>query len=129
MGTSKISVFVKNGAVTLKGSVPSFLAQKTACDDAWTVSGVVSVDNKLKIEFPAEFIIPNDNDIKSKVENILEWNSEVDASNIRLRVNAGSVTLEGSSDSYWKKVYIEDIVRRQKPCTGNCVFTRSKCHS
>lgn len=44
-----ITVDVKNGEVTLTGTVPNKRVKYAAGDDAWWVPGVVDVDNKIEL--------------------------------------------------------------------------------
>jgi osmotically-inducible protein OsmY len=44
---SQIKVDVKQGVVILGGEVPSWVAKRSAGDDAWDTPGVVDVSNQL----------------------------------------------------------------------------------
>jgi len=105
---SKIDVEVSEGTVTLKGTVPSYNAYLAAGNDAWSISGVAMVENKIKVKPTLE--VPSDEQVNSNAENVLDWNPSVDASDIDVSVTAGNLTLEGSVDSYWKLSYAADLV-------------------
>jgi osmotically-inducible protein OsmY len=47
INAARIVVIVVNGAVNLRGSVPTYYQVQKAADDAWTVLGVVNVVNEL----------------------------------------------------------------------------------
>lgn len=110
VNASDIEVQVEeDGQVTLSGSVPSYSVRQSATSTVWAVSGVTAVDNQIAVEYPAAVEFPSDSDIKSNVESILLWNTEIDSSEIEVTVNDNIVTLEGTVESYWKKVRVEEL--------------------
>lgn len=100
---SDVSVMVDNGRVELKGNVPSTTAKSAAYDDAHKVSGVVSVDNKLEVQFPKTKTVPTDADIKSNIISTFSYDSDLESYKIDVSVEGGWVTLEGTVDAYWEK--------------------------
>ena len=50
---SNIDVEVTDGAVTLRGTVPSYTIKEAALFDAWKVIGVKKVDNNCYVKFPS----------------------------------------------------------------------------
>jgi osmotically-inducible protein OsmY len=96
--------------VRLSGVVPTYTARRAAQQDAWSVAGVVSVENLLDVKYTTGVSLPTDIELKSNVENILRWESSVDTSNIDVTVNSGVVSLEGTVLSYWELRQIEDLV-------------------
>jgi osmotically-inducible protein OsmY len=105
-----VNVDVENGKVVLRGTVPTLIARHFAAADALSVAGVNALDNQLKVRYPASVTAPSDEQIRSNVENLLAWSSEIDAEHVRVRVDNGIVTLEGSVDALWKKLRVEEIV-------------------
>lgn len=102
-----VNVAVDDGVVTLSGTVENFSTKEAAEADAWSVTGVVDVVNNIKVD--AESPGSDAGNISRSVENVLEWNSEIDASDIRSTSVGGIVTIEGTVDSYWRKVRAEDL--------------------
>ncbi len=102
-----VNVAVDDGVVTLSGTVENFSAKEAAAADAWSVTGVVDVVNNIEVD--AESPGSDAGDISRSVENVLEWNSAIDASDIRITTIGGIVTIEGTVESYWKKVRAEDL--------------------
>ncbi len=107
---SKVQVTVDGGVVTLSGTVPTYGARIAAATDTWSVLGVVRVDNNLTVELPTVPPIPSDDTIRSNAESSLEWNPDVDATNISVEVTAGAVTLRGTVPTHWEKTRAEDVV-------------------
>lgn len=102
-----VNVAVDDGVVTLSGTVENFSAKEAAAADAWSVTGVIDVVNNIEVD--AEAPGSDAGDISRSIENVLEWNSEIDASDIRITTIGGIVTIEGTVESYWKKVRAEDL--------------------
>lgn len=127
--SSKINVTVKEGVAELSGVVSGFLERKAAFEDAWSVPGILSVENHLKVASAGGVPIRDDSEIKVNVEKVLEWNPTLDASQIQVSVQASKITLEGSVDSFWKKVYAEELAATTSGAvdvTNNLVVVPSK---
>ena len=106
---SGISVEVSDARVVLTGTVSTYSARTRAEEDAWMVVGVDTVDNQLTVKYPADVPVPTDEEIESNVVNTLRWQTDVDLADVEVAVKGGRVTLKGSVDFYWKKVWIEEI--------------------
>jgi osmotically-inducible protein OsmY len=106
---SDIKVEVSDDKVTLTGTVPTYSARKAALEDALFIIGVNSVENDICIRYPPGVQVPTDMEIKTAVENILTWNPNIISSNIKVLVVHGAVTLEGTVESYWKKMKAEEL--------------------
>lgn len=100
VNAADVAVTVKDGWVTLQGTVPSYTSKLTAGLDAYQVIGVKFVDNKLNVVYPK---IPTDEQIKADVESILDWDFDLEAEKITVSVRDGEVKLLGTVDKYWKK--------------------------
>lgn len=109
IGMSAIEVFVHNGEVTLEGTVPSYAARQAAEADVLQVPGVVSVKDRLTLKFPSNVSVPSDSEIQIRFLNRLLWNPNVEASGIDVTVDRGTVILRGTTDTYWKKMLVEEI--------------------
>jgi osmotically-inducible protein OsmY len=110
VNSANVKVSVEEGVVTLRGTVATYTAKRAAELDAWSVPGVVDVRNLLKVEYPDEITVPDDQTLKSRVQSVLIWNSVIDSTDIRVEVIGGIVTLKGSVNAYWKKMQAEDLV-------------------
>lgn len=106
---SMVKVEVREGRVTLTGTVPSFAARRAAEIDATIVLGVASVDNQLRVKYSSILPSVTDDEIKRRITSIFDWNADLDSADIKVSVDSGWVTLEGTVDAYWKKLRAEDL--------------------
>lgn len=107
---SHVMVEVTDGVVKLTGTVPSEAARRAAQVDALLVPGVQSVDNHLEVKLPIALPLPDD-ELAERVKKVLEWNADIGSSrDIRVSVNGGWVTLEGTVETYWKKLRAEELI-------------------
>lgn len=104
---SDITVTVEDGTVTLTGSVPSYQTRQATVDSTWRVASVSGVDNKLKIVYPEPETLPSDTQIRTNIKNSYRWNPDLRLQDIDISVENGWVTLEGTTDTYWKKLDAE----------------------
>ncbi len=105
-----VTVHVDNGAVTLKGTVPTHGARSSAVTDTWMIDGVTSVEDQIDVEIAPTVEIPTDAEIRNNIENILSWNTDIDVMDIDVSVEGGIVTLEGTVNEYWKKWKAVELV-------------------
>lgn len=106
--SDNVTITSTDGKITLTGTVPSYDSKKAAAENALDVFGVVSVDNELLVSFPDTANIPDDETLQSRIENLLAWNSDLESYDIEVSVNEGSVTLQGTVDSLWRKTEAEE---------------------
>jgi hyperosmotically inducible protein len=115
---SRVSVEVTDGEVTLSGRVPSYSARRAARDDAFSIPGVSIVHDRLRVEYPEGDGVPSDNVIRSNIENALQWDNDIDATEIKVEVEGGHAILQGTVNAYWKKMWVEDLVTGLRGVTG-----------
>jgi osmotically-inducible protein OsmY len=90
----EIGVAVKDGVVTLTGTVTSY-AEKWAAERAVeSVAGVMAVANDVTVKFPSD-MTHSDTDIAHKVVDALAWDIQVPDDKIKASVTNGWVTLQG----------------------------------
>lgn len=106
---SDIDVNVMDGEVELVGTVPTYGARLAAEADAVVVPGVRNVANNLNVKYPATDVMPTDDEITSNIENVFNWNNNLDLSSMKVYTEQGSVNLEGSVTSIWRKILAEDL--------------------
>jgi osmotically-inducible protein OsmY len=111
-----IGVAVRDGAVTLTGSVPSYAEKLAAAQAAERVYGVKAVANDLKVKLPGT---PRDDaDIATAIAHVLEWNVNVPEGKVHARVQDGWVTLEGQVEHDYQRREVERMVRNVRGVTG-----------
>ena len=109
-----IQVDVHESKVTLHGHVPTSYSRLAAEEVALSVIGVTSVNNQLIVRHPEKSDIPKDSAIKRSIENMFEGDQRIDAEQIIVEVNAGTVILNGTVDAFWKKEVAEEYAHRVK---------------
>ena len=108
---SEIGVAVKNGVVTLSGTVDSYLRKTTAERVAKRVAGVKAVAEDIEIKYPSD-LQKNDTEIAEAILNALKWNSAVTEDKIKVKVENGIVTLDGQLEwEFQKGVVVSEIER------------------
>lgn len=96
---AEIGVAVKDGVVTVSGTVDTY-AQKLAVERAATrVSGVRAMASDVVVKILG-FVTRTDTDIAHAAVNALRWDSRVPDDRIRVKVADGWITLEG--EATWK---------------------------
>jgi osmotically-inducible protein OsmY len=99
-----IQAVVRDGWVTLSGTVEWQYQRKAAEDDVRKLSGVRSVSNKIEIKPRVQFI-----DVKRKIEEALKRHAEVEAKGIHVIVeDGGRVVLEGKVDNWDERFAVEN---------------------
>jgi len=107
---SKIGVIAHNGIVSLSGTVASYAEQHAATHASERVAGVKAVANETKVELPSMHQ-RDDADIAQAVLNALKWHVWVPEDTIKVSVERGWVTLEGTVNSKLQRTSANDILR------------------
>jgi osmotically-inducible protein OsmY len=94
INAAEIGVSVKNGIVTLTGTVSSYGERREAEDAAKGVYGVSAVANDIQVRLPVESM-RTDADIAQAAANALIWDVAVRDKWIKVTVSDGWVTLTG----------------------------------
>jgi osmotically-inducible protein OsmY len=97
VNATDIGATVKDGVVTLEGTVDSF-AEKWAAEKAVKrLPGVKALAVELKVELPGSSE-RTDADIARAAENALKWDISVPSDRIKVTAEEGFLTLEGEVD-------------------------------
>jgi osmotically-inducible protein OsmY len=107
---AEIAVATKDGVVTLAGKIPDFPKKFAAVRAAQRVAGVKAVADDLEVRLSME-VERTDTDIAHAAATALTWHVEVPARNIKLRVDEGWVTLEGSVEWQYQRDTAERAMR------------------
>lgn len=94
LNANEIGVAVKNGIVTLSGTVETYTKKLTAEEAAKRVMGVKAVVQDIEVHV-ASLGKKKDVDIAAAAVSALKWNTSVPDNKIKITVEDGWVTLEG----------------------------------
>lgn len=97
LSATEIGVAVKNGVVTLSGTVDSYLKKTGAEDAAKRVLGVKAVAEDIVVKY-VEGLAKNDAEIAEAILSALKWHSAINEEKIKIKVEDGIVTLDGEVD-------------------------------
>jgi osmotically-inducible protein OsmY len=124
---SDLRLTVKNGVVTLTGTVPSYSKKLAAQQAAHRAPGVLDVVNDIEVVVPGN-LRRTDPEIAQAIRQALEWNVLVPSDQIHSTVMDGWVTLEGNVEYYRERVDAERAVSHlpgvRGVTNGIAVFSR-----
>ncbi|MDB5273241.1 MAG: hypothetical protein JWO58_1608 [Chitinophagaceae bacterium] len=100
---SEIGVAVKNGVVTLTGTVDMYSKKISAENAAKKIAGVKAVAEDIIVQLSTS-TQRTDTEIAEAVVNALRWNSMVPDRNIKVKVEKHWVTLEGEVEWNYQKL-------------------------
>ncbi|AUC75402.1 BON domain-containing protein [Olleya sp. Bg11-27] len=95
---TQIGVVVKDGIVTLTGTVDSYVKKREAEKAAKSVVGVKAVAEEIEVQY-GETSHKSDTEIATAAVNALKWNISVPSNKIEVKVEDGWVYLSG--DVMW----------------------------
>ncbi len=107
---AEIGVAVKDGVVTLSGSVDSYGKKWAADRAAKRVFGVKAVVEEIKVALAGSYKRA-DKDITQSATDVLDWNILVPSNRVKVKVQDGWITLSGDVGWYYQKQHAEDVVR------------------
>lgn len=108
--SSKIGVAVKDGIVTLSGTVPSFIEKIDAEKAVKRVDGVRAVVQNIDVKLKSSSV-RTDAEIAEVALKNLKWNTNVPEEKIILKVEDGWITLEGEVLWNYQKEAAKSAVR------------------
>jgi len=114
---AEIGVSVDNGVVILNGTVKSLTQKWTAERIAQHVDGVRAVTDELVVKLAGDSQ-HTDADIARAAINVLDWNTSVPPNRVKILVQNGWITLEGSVEYHFQKIAAESAVRHLKGVKG-----------
>lgn len=97
LNSTEIGVAVKNGIVTLSGTVNSYLKKTRAEKAAKRVAGVKAVAEDIVVKY-SDSLLKNDTEIAEAILTALKWHSAINEEKIKVKVEDGVVTLDGEVD-------------------------------
>lgn len=112
-----VGVEVRNGIVTLVGTVDNYPKRLAARAAAHRVLGVVDVVDDLEVRLEEEGRRP-DPELAAAVRQALEWDAVIPDDHIHSTVSHGHVTLEGRVERWSHRKDAEQAVSRLAGVTG-----------
>lgn len=114
---AEIAVSVENGIVVLRGHVKSLPEKWMAQRVAKHVQGVRAVTDELVVKFAGDSQ-RDDGDIARAALNALDWNASVPANRVKVLIENGWVTLEGTVEHHYQKRAAEDAMSYLRGAKG-----------
>lgn len=115
---AEIGVSVNDGVVTLSGTVDSYSKKTEAENAAKNVSEVKVVIEKIDVKFHTSWAKKDDADIANEIINAFKWNWEIPEDKLKVRVEKGWVTLEGSIQWQYQREAATNAVKKLMGVTG-----------
>jgi osmotically-inducible protein OsmY len=106
--STEVGVTVKNGVVTLTGTVDTIQKKWRAEEAAHRVTGVTAVANDIEVRM---FGQRTDADIAAAVKHALDWNTSIPLNKVHVTVDNGWVTLKGELEWQYQRQEAERAVR------------------
>ncbi|HZZ38512.1 MAG TPA: BON domain-containing protein [Acidobacteriaceae bacterium] len=106
---TEIGVVVKDGVVTLTGTVDTYMKKWRAEEVAHRVNGVIAVANEIQVRSIGE---RTDSDIAAAALHALSWNSTIPQGKVHVTVDKGWITLKGDVEWQYQRQEAERVVRR-----------------
>ena len=130
LNAAEIGVTVKDGVVTLTGTVNSFAKKAEAEDAAKSVAGVNAVVEKIELKFGADWTKRDDNEIANEVLNAIKWHWDIPNDKIKVKVEKGRVTLDGELHWNFQREAAKDAVKNLLGVTGvsNNITIKAESH-
>ncbi|HEX6810410.1 MAG TPA: BON domain-containing protein [Planctomycetota bacterium] len=107
--SSRIGVAIEKGVVELTGQVRTFTEKRAAEAAVKRVRGVFAVANELEVDL-LSIHVRSDVDIAKAAIDALRWNVNVPDERLKVSVDKGWVTLEGSVSAAYQRLAAEYAV-------------------
>jgi len=118
LDAAEIGVSVKDGVVTLTGTVDSYFKKMEAEDAAKNIAGVKAVVENIHIKFNSTMSKKDDNEIANEILNAYRCNSKFPTDKVKIKVENGFVSLEGELHWNYQKQSAKDMVKYLSGVTG-----------
>ncbi|MBD3346638.1 MAG: BON domain-containing protein [Chitinivibrionales bacterium] len=94
---------------TLTGTAPSYMVKQAAGEDTLRVSGVSRVYNQINVLSEDGGPRRSGEDLQKTIHTLISLYPNFAKDSVDVSVGDGKVVLQGSVDSYWKKLRAEEI--------------------
>ncbi len=122
-----IGVAVREGIVTLSGSVPKYIEKSSAEKAVQRVAGVKAVVEKIEVKFLDSHHF-DDQDIARSITNHFQWSAQIPRDMIKVSVENGWVKLSGEVDWEYQRLAAENTAKGLSGVKGvsNTISLRAK---
>lgn len=117
LNASEIGVAVKNGIVTLSGTVNTYSKKLAAEEAAKRVMGVKAVAEDIEVKI-ALLGKKTDADIAEAVISALKWHTSIPDEKIKVKVENGWVTLDGQLEWEYQRIAAKNAVNNLTSVAG-----------
>lgn len=107
---AQIGVTSHEGVITLTGHLPVYSKKHTAEEAAKRVHGVRAVANEIEVR-PSDVHVRDDEDIAAAAVHALEWDVEVPEQDVRLSVEDGWISVEGTVEHRYQRAAVDRVLR------------------
>jgi osmotically-inducible protein OsmY len=118
LNAAEIGVTIKDGVVTLTGTVDSYSKKTEAEDAAKNVAGVKAVVEKIEVKYSSDWAKKDDNQIATEIVNALKWNWRIPNDKVKVKVEKGWVSLEGELRWKFQKEAASNAIKDLLGVTG-----------
>ena len=124
----EISVGVRDGVVTLMGTVSDYAQRLRAERAVERISGVRAIAQELTVKVPNRHL-HSDTDLARHVANIIDWDTEIPLHSVKVKVEDGWVTLEGEVEWRFQRNAPQRAIRYLAGVKGVSNFLKVKAHT
>ena len=110
LNAAEIGVTAKDGVVSLTGVVDSYAKKTEAEDAAKNVAGVTALVEKIEVKYPSSYSKTNA-EIAAEVLTALKARWDVPSDKVKVKVEAGWITLDGEVSWNYQKDAGEDAIK------------------
>jgi osmotically-inducible protein OsmY len=112
-----IGVTVKDGIVSLMGSVENYFEKYHAEKATQRVSGVRGVAMEIDVKLPS-IVSRTDSEIAHAIDNVISWSTLLNKDDIHVKVESGWVTVTGTVKWNYQKTMINSSIGHLMGVTG-----------
>lgn len=114
---SEIGVAVKNGVVTLSGTVNSYAKKVAAERVTKNIEGVRAVAEDIEVRLLSDNRT-SDSELAAAILSALKWHTDIQEENLKIKVEDGYVTVEGQVEWVYEKELVRDAIANIKGVKG-----------
>jgi osmotically-inducible protein OsmY len=115
---AEIGVTVKDGVVTLTGHVDNYSKKSEAETATKNVAGVKVVVENIEVKFHNDWAKKDDGEIAAEIINAFKWNWKIPENKIKVKVEKGWVTLDGTLSWDYQRQAAYHAVKKLSGVTG-----------